>query len=363
MIAQRNDKLCSSLHLPRFVGQVLLGTIGMIAFANTSALTAATVHVVAGEGHTSTFDPPLVSIQPGDTVQWDFAPQTADHTVTSGDPATGYPDGLFDSGLKRTGTTFSFTFESPGTFPYFCVPHRTMGMYGVVIVGTPPPTPSPAQPMNISTRMEVLTDAQVLIGGFIITGNDPKEVVLRAIGPSLGAFGIADPLADPVLELHASDGSLITMNDNWKDTQQAEIETSGFQPQNDLESAIISTLDPGNYTAVVSGKDGGTGVGLVEGYDLDQAADSQFGNISTRGFVKTGTNVMIGGFILGGESGNANVVVRALGPSLTQFGVSWCVDRSDPGIAGWKRRPCPEQRQLEGHPADRDRSDRPAADE
>ena len=112
------------------------------------------------------------------------------------------------------------------------------------------------------------------------------------------------------------------MNDNWKDTQQSEIEATGFQPQNDLESAIISTLDPGNYTAVVSGKDGGTGVGLVEGYDLDQAADSQLGNISTRGFVETGSNVMIGGFILGGDSGNANVVVRALGPSLTAFGVT-----------------------------------------
>ena len=145
---------------------------------------------------------------------------------------------------------------------------------------------------------------------------------MRAIGPSLANFGIADPLADPVLELHGGDGSLIMMNDNWKDTQQSEIEASGFQPQNDLESAIISTLDPGNYTAVVSGKDGGTGVGLVEGYDLDQAADSQFGNISTRGFVETGTNVMIGGFILGGEDGNAKVVVRALGPSLTAFGVS-----------------------------------------
>ena len=89
-----------------------------------------------------------------------------------------------------------------------------------------------------------------------------------------------------------------------------------------MESVIISTLDPGNYTVVVSGKDGGTGVGLVEAYDLDQAADSQFGNIGTRGFVETGTNVMIGGFMLGGEGGNANVVVRALGPSLTAFGVS-----------------------------------------
>ena len=238
-----------------------------------------------------------------------------------------------------------------------------MGMYGVVIVGIDcPPTPTPAQPLNISTRMEVLTDAQVLIGGFIITGNDPKEVILRAIGPSLGAFGIADPLADPVLELHASDGSLITMNDNWKDTQQTEIEASGFQPQNDLESAIISTLDPGNYTAVVSGKDGGTGVGLVEGYDLDQAADSQFGNISTRGFVETGTNVMIGGFILGGESGNANVVVRALGPSLTAFGVTGAL--ADPTLelpmetAPSSRATTTGRRRRDG-----DRSDWPAADE
>ena len=178
------------------------------------------------------------------------------------------------------------------------------------------PATTPSQSLNISTRMEVLTDDQVLIGGFIITGNDPKKVVLRAIGPSLAGFGIANPLADPVLELHGADGSLIMMNDNWKDTQQSAIEASGFQPQNDLESAIIATLDPGNYTAMVSGKNGGTGVGLVEAYDLDQAADSQLANISSRGLVETGSNVMIGGFILGGGGGNASVVIRALGPSL-----------------------------------------------
>ena len=109
---------------------------------------------------------------------------------------------------------------------------------------------------------------------------------------------------------------MITTNDNWKDTQQSEIEATGFQPQNDLESAIVRTLDPGNYTAVMSGKGGGTGAGLFEGYDLDQGADSQLANISSRGFVETGSNVMIGGFILGGVGGNASVVVRALGPSL-----------------------------------------------
>ena len=304
-------------------------------FLFSSAASAATVTVHVGAGGTMggpvekdgygymdplfIFTPAFVSINPGDTVQWIW--DADQHSTTSGSP--GSPSGFWNSGVLNNGAIFTHVFPDPGTFSYYCSVHGSCcQMTGTVYVAASTPTPTPAQPLNISTRMEVLTDAQVLIGGFIITGNDPKEVVLRAIGPSLGAFGIANPLADPVLELHASDGSLITMNDNWKDAQQTDIETSGFQPQNDLESAIISTLDPGNYTAVVSGKDGGTGVGLVEGYDLDQTSDSEFGNISTRGFVETGTNVMIGGFILGGESGNANVVVRALGPSLTAFGVT-----------------------------------------
>ena len=166
------------------------------------------------------------------------------------------------------------------------------------------------------------TGENVMIGGFIVTGNDPKKVILRAIGPSLAGFGILDPLADPVLELHGSDGSLITTNDNWKDTQQSEIEATGLQPQNDLEAAIVRTLDPGSYTAIVSGNGGTTGVGLVEVYDLDQAVDSILANISTRGFVQTGDNVMIGGFILGGGDDGAEVLIRAIGPSLTQFGVT-----------------------------------------
>jgi len=308
-----------------------LGGALFFLFSGAASAATVTVHVGAGgmtgneakkDGYMDpvfVFYPAFVSIQQGDTVQWIWDDDT--HSTTSGSP--GSPSGFWNSGVLNDGATFMHVFSDPGTFPYYCSVHGgCCGMVGTVYVAASSPTPTPAQPLNISTRMEVRTDAQVLIGGFIITGNDPKELVLRAIGPSLGGFGIADPLADPVLELHASDGSLITMNDNWKDTQQAEIEASGFQPQNDLESAIISTLDPGSYTAVVSGKDGGTGVGLVEGYDLDQAADSQLGNISTRGFVETGTNVMIGGFILGGETGNANVVVRALGPSLTAFGVT-----------------------------------------
>ncbi len=167
-----------------------------------------------------------------------------------------------------------------------------------------------AQPLNISTRGEIGTGDNVLIGGFIITGNDPKNVILRAIGPSLSLDGV---LADPVLELHEPDGTVIT-NDNWRDSQEQEITDTGLEPADDLESAIVATLAPGAYTAIVSGQGGGTGVGLVEAYDLDALADSQLANISTRGSVGTDDNVMIGGFILGGPTGDTSVVVRGLGP-------------------------------------------------
>ena len=187
---------------------------------------------------------------------------------------------------------------------------------------TPTPTP-PAQSLNVSTRLDVGTGDKVSIGGIIITPGDAKRVLLRAIGPSLSNFGITDPLADPVLELHAQDGMLISTNDNWNSPPAPDIEATGLAPTNPLESAIIATLDPGLYTAIVTGKNGGTGVGLVEAYDLDQSATSQLGNLSTRGFVDTGTNVMIGGFILGPDGTlNANVLVRAIGPSLTAFGVT-----------------------------------------
>jgi hypothetical protein len=175
---------------------------------------------------------------------------------------------------------------------------------------------------NISTRLNVLTGENVLIGGFIITGDDPKQVIVRAIGPSLAIAGLTGVLADPILELHEADGTVVT-NDNWKDTQQAEIEATGLQPSDDLESAIVGTLTPGLYTAIVSGKDGGTGVGLVEVYDLDQMLGPILANISTRGFVDSGDNVMIGGFIVGPtDTGLGDVLVRAIGPSLGDFGIA-----------------------------------------
>ena len=182
----------------------------------------------------------------------------------------------------------------------------------------------PAQSLNLSTRARVLSGDNVLIGGFIINGNDPKSVIVRGIGPS---SGIAGALADPTLELFSGD-TLIASNNNWKtrpdgSSQQAEVEATTIPPTNDLESALVQTLAPGPYTAVLRGSGGGTGIGLIEVYDLTPTiSDSQLANISTRGLVETGDNVMIGGLILGGGTGANQIVARALGPSLTQSGVS-----------------------------------------
>ena len=161
-----------------------------------------------------------------------------------------------------------------------------------------------------------------MIAGYIITGNSSKAVVLRGIGPSLTAFGISDVLLDPVLELRGSDGSLILRNDNWKDDQRSQIEGTVFQPSDDRESVIVASLTPAAYTALLTGKDNTTGVGLIEVYDNNQASDSQLANISTRGFVRDQENVMIGGFILGGNPNNTRIALRGLGPSLSQFGLN-----------------------------------------
>ena len=174
---------------------------------------------------------------------------------------------------------------------------------------------------NISTRENVLTGDDVLIGGFIITGATSKQVLLRAIGPSLTNYGVTGCLADPTIELHKPDGTMIT-NDNWKiddatgHSQEAAIRATTIPPTDDLESALLQTLPPGGYTAIVRAKTG-TGIGLVEVYDMDQTSGTlqKLGNMSSRGFVGTGDNVMIGGYVAG-PSGPAKVIVRGMGPSL-----------------------------------------------
>jgi hypothetical protein len=161
-----------------------------------------------------------------------------------------------------------------------------------------------------------------MIGGFIITGNTAKTVIVRAIGPSLQQLGIPNPLVDPTLELRGPTGAFVASNDDWRTTQELEILNSQLAPTDDLESAIIATLQPGAFTAIVRGDNGGSGVGLVEVYDLDLAFSPKLANISTRSFVQTGDNRLIGGFILGNNTGAARVIIRAIGPSLTQSGIS-----------------------------------------
>ncbi|MGH8094559.1 MAG: kelch repeat-containing protein [Chthoniobacterales bacterium] len=185
----------------------------------------------------------------------------------------------------------------------------------------------PTGAANISTRLSVGTIDNVLIGGFITQGNAPMKLVVRGIGPSLPVMG---PLANPYLELH-SGPTTIAANDNWMDnlsggSQEVAIQNTGLAPINDLESAILAVLDPGAYTAILSGTNNGTGVGLVEVYNLgaaslDVSSAVHLANISTRGNVQTGDNVMIGGFINEGAV-PMQVVVRGIGPSLTGMGVT-----------------------------------------
>jgi pectin methylesterase-like acyl-CoA thioesterase len=188
------------------------------------------------------------------------------------------------------------------------------------------------QLLNISTRLRVGGGQGVGIGGFIVTGTAPKKVIVRAIGPSLGASGLTNVLTDPILELHGGEqGTLIATIDNWRDDPAAsQLEAMAMMPADDREAATILTFLPGHYTAVVGASDGSTGTALVEMYDVDPVADSQFGNISTLGFVGTGNDALIGGFVVGGP-GAARIVVRAVGPSLASSGVQNAID--DPTLA------------------------------
>ena len=173
---------------------------------------------------------------------------------------------------------------------------------------------------NISTRARVLGGENVSIAGFIVTGNVPKRVIIRGVGPSLASI-VPNPLPNPTLQLN-HDSTVVTTNDDWKDTQQTEIQNSGLAPTNNLESAIIRTLDPGNYTAVLRDKNNATGIGIVQVYDLDTGADAKLANISTRAFIEPGDNVLFAGIIGGGNGSQPKVLITGRGPSLVAFGVS-----------------------------------------
>lgn len=316
---------------------------------------ATTVNVTIAPNGAFVFSPADVTIRPGDKVRWTWADDF--HSTTSGTP--GMPNGLWNSGVLIQGAVFTHTFTTLGTFQYYCTPHGACcNMVGTVrvVAETPTPTPRPtatptatprpsatatprptatptpaptATLSNISTRSFVRTGDNVMIGGFIVDGPQPKTVIIRAIGPELTQFGVPNVLMNPTLELHDGTGALIASNDNWQMTviggvithdQVQEILNSGRAPTDARESAIIASLPAGNYTAIARGVSNTTGVALVEVYDLSAAVNSVLGNISTRSFVQTGDNVMIGGFIITGPR-SKRVIVRAIGPELTQFGV------------------------------------------
>jgi sugar lactone lactonase YvrE len=182
--------------------------------------------------------------------------------------------------------------------------------------------PPLSQPLNISTRLNVQTGDNALFGGFIVAGNAGKKVLIRGIGPSLASAGISGALQDPTIELRNASGGFVNGNNNWKDTQQAAIAATGAAPTDDRESALLITLGPGAWTVIMRGTNNTTGIGVVEVYDLDPAADAKLANISTRGYLGTGSNGMIAGIIIGSGNGAAKLLVRALGPSLTAFGIT-----------------------------------------
>jgi hypothetical protein len=219
-------------------------------------------------------------------------------------------------------------------------------------------TTGPARLANISTRAQVGSGGDVLIGGFIISGSSPKRILVRSLGPSLIPLGVTNALLDPTLELHAQDGTLLFSNDNWTTApNKQEISDTGRAPSSSQEPAILTTLAPGNYTAIVRGSGNTTGVALVEVYDQDSGPGSLLANLSTRADVATGPNVMIGGIIV---TSDKTFVVRALGPTLTKFGLANALP--DPALElrnaqgalvdsndNWQTSPQKAQIQASGH--------------
>jgi hypothetical protein len=231
----------------------------------------------------------------------------------------GYVSGtaLSDS-ATYSGATFATLGVTPGTYVWTWGTGANQNFTLKILTAILPATTL----TNISTRASVQTGQGVTIAGFIITGTDPKQVVVRGLGPTLTNSNVTGVLADPTMRLYDGSGTLISSNNDWKTSQQVALKATGLAPSFDVESAILITLQPGSYTAILSGNNGTTGVGLVEVYDMNPAVVGSLENVSTRGVVGTAQNVMIAGLIIGGGDGNTKVLVRGLGPTLTNFQVS-----------------------------------------
>jgi spore coat protein A, manganese oxidase len=308
------------------------------------------------------FDPDRIDAKPvlGTTEKWVFTNPTGsthmvhihdvDQQCISRDGGACYPwETMKETWSVGPGETLElklkFT-DHTGVFMLHChiLEHEDDGMmtkFEVVAPATPAPTPSPtptatpvvvpaAPTLNIATRGNVLGGNNNLIAGFIVTGTESKRVVLRAIGPTLSTVGVSGTLTDPTLRLFNSSNAEIANNDNWQSDPGAnEIQNAGLAPKFESESATVQTLSPGSYTVIVGGQNNSTGIAVVEAYDIGQSANSTLANISTRGTIGVSDQVLIGGFIIGG-SGNAKVIVRAIGPSLAPFGVDGAL--GDPAL-------------------------------
>jgi hypothetical protein len=251
---------------------------------------------------------------PGAEALYAIAPSGVVSLVDSSatDPElTGLNDLAFDAAGNLFLTAGKSVVEVESSLTTLLTVAAVPGGAGGIAVGPPAAT-------NLSTRVSVQAGDGVAIAGFIISGSSPKQILIRGLGPSLSNFGIVNPLQDPTLDLHDSTGKTIATNDDWQTAANAAQIPANFRPADPREPVIVATLQPGTFTAVLRGKNGGTGVGLIEMDDLSTGVASKLTNVSTRGFAGTGENVMIGGFILTGGSGGRQTLIRALGPTLAQ---------------------------------------------
>jgi hypothetical protein len=270
------------------------------------ALNAApTAKLIANPDHGN---PPLtVNLDASTSVDPDAGDSIASYTFTFGD---GSPD------VTQSSPTISHTYKHGGQF---FATLTVKDSHGLVSANTASAEIRvAAQLLNLSTRLRVQPGDNALIGGFIIHGSEPKKVILRGVGPSLTVPGKLD---DPVIQLFNGAGVNIAGNDDWK-TDQQNVEATGLAPANDRESAIVITLDPGNYTVVMRGKNNTSGIGVVDMFDIGLTANARLANVSSRGFIGTGDDILIGGFIAGPQTAFVTrMVFRAIGPSLSAFGV------------------------------------------
>lgn len=276
-------------------------------------------------GVASTDTAPLRAASPAWVVDSQTAPLLLVNSLNESMPYSQLPDLV--QHLDAAGvTTYQVIALAGGNHSFSnwtAVKEQALAFVAAGFAGGPAPSPTPTpgasdhKLLNISTRGDVGTDNNVMVGGFIVTGDTEKRVVLRALGPSLSGLGVTGSLSDPYLEVYNSSGELVESNDN-------RIAIPGIAnpllPSDPSESMLLAVLPPGSYTTVLHGANSGTGIGLVEVYDMDPS-DSQLANISTRGLAESGADEMIGGFIVGGTD-PTSVLVRALGPSLAAYGIS-----------------------------------------